>query len=115
MNETKIIKWLLNQIKKITALHVIIVLMLFILIWVYLWNKQKNNASETIIIENIQTNNSDIELLKKAKIEIEVRIDKKEKETKCYKQQLERKINKLEYSIEYCYNETNLEKFSDLN
>jgi hypothetical protein len=118
INKIKPIINKLNKLETIDKVFLIFILFVLILVAVTIhleYYKNNKIQTETILINNIQSLNDDVVLLEKANKEIERRIDRSKSLSACYKQQLDRKINKEEYSIEYCSDENNLKQFSGLN
>lgn len=71
---------------------------------------QKSN--EEILIDKIKTANTIVNNLKIVIEEEERQKDMTEKEVLCLKQQLDRLVEWLEYSLDYCNSSDNLNKFS---
>jgi hypothetical protein len=113
-NLNKIITFLNNNKELRATIAVLLMFIFVVIIATILKPKETITPTETILIQNIQSLNDDTVLLEKAKKEIERRIDRSKSLSACYKQQLDRKINKEEYSIEYC-SDDNLKQFSGLN
>ena len=86
-----------------------IVIMLILTLW-FMFNK----SDETIIINSIQELNNSIKEDDNLINELEESKKIKWNKVNCLTQQLNRRIEWLEYSIEYCSNEENLNKFSGL-
>lgn len=86
-----------------------IVVSIVILVWV-LFNK----SDETIIINGIQSITNENKTLQEEINIQESTIKINELRINCLTQQLNRRIEWLEYSIEYCSKEENLNKFTGL-
>lgn len=105
----------------------IIVIIIFLTIWYFInsnlekekqidWLKQevsqKSNEEKLVgIIKEKKENIFSIEAEIKEK---EYSLDLYKKEEICYKQQLSRLVDWLEYSLDYCKNNDNLDKFQGL-
>ena len=86
-----------------------IVIMLILTLW-FMFNK----SDETIIINSIQELNNSIKEDDNLINELEESKKIKWNKVNCLTQQLNRRIEWLEYNISYCDSEENLNKFSGL-
>jgi len=86
-----------------------IVIMLILTLW-FMFNK----SDETIIINSIQELNNSIKEDDNLINELEESKNIKWNKVNCLTQQLNRRIEWLEYNISYCDSEENLNKFSGL-
>lgn len=98
-NVTKLWYWLMAWI----------VIMLILTLW-FMFNK----SDETIIINSIQELNNSIKEDDNLINELEESKKIKWNKVNCLTQQLNRRIEWLEYNISYCDSEENLNKFSGL-
>lgn len=75
--------------------------------------EQSNQSSADIISTTILNKKSNIVVTDKEIKELEVKKQKLELEVNCWKNQMNRLVDWLEYNLEYCTDENNLNKFKE--